>query len=301
VKRVRLVLLMVTVLFVLPFAVVLAKDLPPIVSQDWIEKNLTHPKLVAVDIRKVEEYKEGHIPGSISVFYGTWAVKRKELDNELPVGDDLFDIIGSSGIRADSWVVIVGKTDTPTDLFNQTRVAWTLAYAGIDNVGILDGSFNLWAKSKKPVSTDFAKPKAVEYKGKVNRAVFAGREYVKNQIGKAMVVDTRMPDFFFGASKPPFVTRAGHIQGANLLPSPWIFTAEGTFRSLEELEAMASGVMGRDKSKEIITYSDTGRLASGWWFVLNQVAGYSSVKNYDGSMQDWAKDPGNPMVKFSWH
>ena len=278
-KRVRLVLLMVTVLFVLPFAVVLAKDLPPIVTQDWLEKNLTNPKLVAVDIRKVEEYKEGHIPGSINVFYGTWAIKKKDLDNELPEDDDLFDIIGSSGIKADSWVVIVGKTDTPTDLFNLTRVAWTLAYAGIENVGILDGSFNLWTKNKKPVSTDTVKPKAVEYKGKVNKAVFAGREYVKSQIGKAMIVDTRMADFFFGASKPPFVARAGHIQGANLLPSPWIFTAEGTFRPVGDLEAMASGVMGKDKSKEIITYCDTGRLCSGWWFVLRDVLGYTNVKN----------------------
>jgi thiosulfate/3-mercaptopyruvate sulfurtransferase len=50
--------------------------------------------------------------------------------------------------------VVTGKTDTPTDQVNQTRVAWTLKYAGLENVAILDGGYNKWVTDKKPVSTD---------------------------------------------------------------------------------------------------------------------------------------------------
>jgi thiosulfate/3-mercaptopyruvate sulfurtransferase len=53
-------------------------------------------------------------------------------------------------------------------------------------------------------------------------------------------------------------------------------------------------------STEMIIYCDTGRLCSGWWFVLREMLGYKDVKAYDGSMQEWAKDPNTPVVKYSW-
>ncbi|PIP08367.1 MAG: hypothetical protein COX51_04595 [Syntrophobacteraceae bacterium CG23_combo_of_CG06-09_8_20_14_all_50_8] len=298
-KKLRLFYLVMALVLVLPLSA-LARDIAPVVSSDWLEKNLNNSNLILVDIRKVEEYKEGNIPNSINVFYGSWAVKKKGLDNELPEDDDLFDVIGSAGIRAGSHVVVVGKTDTVADLVNMTRVAWTLIYGGIENVAVLDGGFNKWKDDKKTLSTEVVKPKAGEYKGKVNKALFATKEYVLSRIGKAAMVDTRMPDFYFGVSKLDFVERAGHIKGAVALPSPWIFAKDGTFKNKEELVAMAAGVIGKDMSKETIAYCDTGRLASGWWFVLREILGYKDVKSYDGSSQEFAKDPNFPVVKYSW-
>jgi thiosulfate/3-mercaptopyruvate sulfurtransferase len=277
-----------------------ARDIPPIVSTDWLQKNMSNATVKIIDIRKVEEYKEGHVANAISVFYNTWAIKKKDLDNELPEDDDLVDIIGSSGISADSWVVVVGKTDTATDQVNLTRVGWTLKYAGIENVTILDGGYNKWVADKKPVSTEQVKPMTVDFKPKWNKQVLVGKDYVLSVIGKSGIIDTRMPDFFFGVSKLDFVARPGHVKSAVSLPSPWIFTKEGAFKAKDDLEAMAAGVIGTDKSKELITYCDTGRLCSGWWWVLSEVLGYKNVKSYDGSSQDWAKDPNAPMVKYSW-
>jgi len=299
-RKLRLLYLVLAFVFALPLFA-LARDIAPVVSGDWLEKNLNNSKLIIVDIRKVEEYKEGNIPNSINVFYGTWAVKKQALDNELPEDDDLFDVIGSAGIKAGSQVVVVGKTDTPTDQVNMTRVAMTLVYGGIENVAILDGGFNKWKEAKKPISTEIVKPKAGTYQGKANKSLFATKEYVISKIGKANIIDTRMPDFFFGVSKLDFVERAGHIKSAVALPSPWIFAKDGTFKSKEDLEAMAAGVIGKDVSKEAITYCDTGRVCSGWWFVLREMLGYKDVKFYDGSSQEYAKDPNAPMVKYSWH
>lgn len=111
---------------------------------------------------------------SINVFYGSWAIKKKGLANELPEDDDLFDVIGSAGINAGFHVVVVGKTDTTADLLNITRVAWTLIYGGVENVAILDGGFNKWKDEKRTVSTVVAKPKAGAYKGKTNKVLGAG-------------------------------------------------------------------------------------------------------------------------------
>jgi thiosulfate/3-mercaptopyruvate sulfurtransferase len=276
-----------------------ARDIPSIVSTDWLEKNSNNPRLVVVDIRKVEEFKEGHIANAVNVFYGSWAITKKGLDNEVPETDDLFDLIGSAGIKPDSLIVVVGKTDAVTDLVNVPRVAKTLAYAGLKEIGVLDGGMNQWLKEKKPVSTQAVKPKVADYKGQVNPAVFAPKAEVLAKVGKATIIDVRMPDFYFGVSKLPIVDKAGHIKGAVSLPSPWIF-AEGKFKAKEDLEAMAAGVVGTDKTKEMIIYCDTGRLCSGWWFVLREVLGYQNVKSYDGSMQEWGKDPATPVVKYRW-
>jgi 3-mercaptopyruvate sulfurtransferase SseA len=34
-----------------------------------------------------------------------------------------------------------------------------------------------------------------------------------------------------------------------------------------------------------------------WWYLLSEAFGYKNVKIYDGSAQDFAKDPSAPMEK----
>ena len=52
-----------------------AREIAPVVSTEWLEANLTNPSMTILDVRKVEEYREGHIPGAVSAFYGSWAFK----------------------------------------------------------------------------------------------------------------------------------------------------------------------------------------------------------------------------------
>ena len=57
----------------------------------------------------------------------------------------------------------------------------------------------------------------------------------------------------------------------------------------------------RTWAKRMIRCCDTGRLCSGWWFMLSQVLGYRNVRFYDGSIEEWAEDANAPVVKFSWN
>jgi thiosulfate/3-mercaptopyruvate sulfurtransferase len=300
-KKIRFVCLLISFVFLLPL-LASARNISPVVSADWLEKNLSNPKVVMVDIRKVEEYKQGHVPNAVNLFLGSWAIKKKGLDLELPEKDDLFDLIGSAGIKDDTLVVVINKTDTDFDRVDATRVAWTMIYGGVENVAILDGGYNKWLQEKKPVSTEMTKPNGVVYKGKVNKAAgLVSKEYVLSKIGKSIIIDARSPDAYFGVSKPPYAERAGHIQGAVNLPSSWIFTKDGTVKGKEELGAMVAGVVGKDPSKEIIIYCGVGGNNSGWWFMMKEVLGYKDVKFYDGSIQEWSKDPNAPISRFSWH
>lgn len=300
-KKIKVFSYFLVIFLFLPLAAI-AEEFSPVVSTDWLQQNLDNPKLIIVDIRKVEDYRTAHIPGAISVFYGTWAIKKGDIDNQLPEDDELVDILSSSGIGPDSIVVVAGATESGPDRVNATRVAWTLKYAGVKTVGILDGGHTKWiVREKRPVSTDVVKPKAKPYQDKFNKNLLATKDYVTSQLGKALIVDVREPEFFNGKNKLPFVAKAGRIAGAVNLPTAQVFDKYPPGEHLEtccytlkpdlQLKNMASGVVGNDLSREIIVYCDTGRVASTWWFILHEVLGYKNVRNYDGSMQEWSKDP----------
>jgi len=276
---------------------VFARDIEPIVSAEWLEKNLSSPKVVVVDIRKVEDYRAGHVPGAVNAVQASWLAMRDGLRNEVPMSDDLGDLISDTGIKADSWVVLVGP-DFGTFTWI-TRVAWTLLYAGVENVAILDGGHAKWVKDGKALSTDIVRARSSGFKVKLNKNYGADKNYVMAKIGKAAIIDTRGPDTYFGIAKQGFVAQAGHIPGAKNLPTAWIPNADGVARSKADLEAMAAAMFA-DKNAEIITYCDTGVLATGWWFIMHEMLGYKDVKSYDGSSEEITKDSKVTYVKYIW-
>lgn len=280
--------------------VLFARDINPIVDTAWMETNLSTPGLIIVDIRKAEEYKEAHIPGAVNLIYGSVAIKRNTLDNELPLDDDLTDILNNAGLTKKSKVVIYNRVDSLPERVNLARVAWTLAYAGIENVAILDGGWAKWTAEKKAVSKDPAAIKPVTEAYTFNKKIIIDRDGVKSRLGKALFLDARDPDFYFGSVKQPYVDKFGRIKGAVLLPASWIFNKEGGFRKIDEIKSYLPGTIGTDLNKEIIVYCDSGRISSAWWYFLTQVFGYKNVVMYDAGIMDYARDASLPTEKLSW-
>ncbi|MCX5833500.1 MAG: sulfurtransferase [Deltaproteobacteria bacterium] len=282
---------------VLLLSPVSAHDIDPIVSTEWLAANLNNPRLVMIDIRKPEEYREGHIPGAISAYYGMWISMEGEKHTEYPREDDLFDSIGDLGIRADSHVVIICKTYHCFYQAMAPRVLCTLQYAGLENVSILDGGHEKWVREKRPISTEPVTPKKTVYRGKLNKQLHVEKAYVASRLGKATFLDVREPTLFSGEKKQEFVEKAGRIPGAVNLPASEAYTKLGTFKKKEELEAIVTTVVGADRSREIITYCDTGKCCPTWAFILSHVLGYKNVKLYDGSFEEWTKDPLLPVIR----
>ncbi|HPC00778.1 MAG TPA: rhodanese-like domain-containing protein [Syntrophales bacterium] len=270
-----------------------ARELEPVVTTAWLEKNLD--KVIVLDVRKVEEYRGGHIPGAVNVAYGSWAIKRGELLNELPADDDLRDVLGSAGIEPASKVVVVGKTATPADRVDATRVAWTLIYAGVSEVSLLSGGYDKWVADGKAVSTEAVRPRAKDYRGRFHKDLVVTKAAVAAALGKGVIVDVRERDFYEGKKKLPFVERLGHIKGAVSLPTSTMYEADGTYKAKDALAALAAAAVGADRDREIILYCDTGKFCTAWWFMMRELLGYKNVKVYDGSMMEWAKDPAAPM------
>ena len=276
------------------------RTIPPLVTTKWLAENTAGPKLVIIDIRNSDEYQAGHIPRAVNAPFASWAKASGELLLELPQPGELFATIGSAGIKSDSKVVVVNKTDTPFTLADATGVAYTLIYGGIKNAAVLNGGYNKWLKEKRAVSQEVVKPKKAAYKGKINNDMVVTKEYVEKRLGKSVIVDARGPDEFFGITQDLFSERPGHIPTATCLPAPWLWTDKGTYRPIKEIRAMVAGVVGRDKSQEIIAYCGVGGFAGAWCFVLREILGYTNARVYDGAAQEWTADPKAPVARYRW-
>jgi thiosulfate/3-mercaptopyruvate sulfurtransferase len=289
-------------LFFLSFcvsSVVSARDVEPFVSTDWLEKNMSLPGLIVLDIRPSSEYQKGHIPKAINTKPGAWTLNVNNLLKELPADQDLLKQIGSLGIKENSKVIVVGRGETEFNRADCIRVGWTLLISGVKNTSILDGGYQKWLKDKRSTSTESTIPAAETYRAKINRSIIVSKEYVQKSIGKSVLIDARTPDIYFGVGTEPWAPKPGHIPTAVNLPAPWVFQ-DGLLRNTKDLAAMAKGVVGENKSKEAIVYCGVGVYASVWHYVLTELLGYTNVKLYDGSMQDWIGDPPGPMSLFTW-
>jgi thiosulfate/3-mercaptopyruvate sulfurtransferase len=135
----------------------------------------------------------------------------------------------------------------------------------------------------------------VSGQGKVNEGLFVKKDYVMNNIGKATLVDVREPGFFQGKKKLDFVAKMGKIKGAVNLPTSQAYTKDGTLKSKDELAGLVASAVGKDAPKEIIVYCDTGKVCTAWAFIMTELLGYKNVKDYDGSTEEWTKDPKAPV------
>ena len=288
-------LVILSIILILPSGV-LARDIAPIITTDWLLSNLKNPKLIVLDVRRVEEYREGHIPGSINAFHGAWAYMKDGLYSALPEKDDLDDTIGYFGIGSDNWIVVTGCMDTPRLSYQSARVACTLQYAGIENVALLDGGINKWIAEKKPLSTKIEQRKAKSFRGKYAGDKFAGADYIKNNMGKLILLDVREREFFTGEKKMDCVPLRGHIPGAFNMPTSCAFNDDKTFKNKAELLKIVEAAAGKDRNAAIVTYCDIGQCCPIWSYLMTQVLGYTNVRLYDGGMQEWMQTPDAPVT-----
>jgi thiosulfate/3-mercaptopyruvate sulfurtransferase len=109
----------------------------------------------------------------------------------------------------------------------------------------------------------------------------------------ATLLDGRSQAQFDGREKSPQATRAGHLPGAVHLDHTRAFQpATGRLRPVAELEQLFEKV----PPGPVVSYCNTGHLASTNWFVLSEVLKRPEVTLYDGSMSEWTQDPGRPVA-----
>ncbi|HFQ89279.1 MAG TPA: sulfurtransferase [Desulfobulbus sp.] len=293
-------------MFCLPGLVLAAET--PLVSVDWLAKNLKKKDLVILDVSDFIHYENGHIPGAVRAF-GPWMTMNRDFVGfMMPDETTLVDMLRSYGVNNESFVVVYDEGVTSKDTAKSARALWTLHALGHPRVAILNGGMSAWKQKGKPVSTKAVAPVTGNFSGKLVPAKVATLTEVKMKLGSPGVVfvDDRLPDQYFGHEKNSEISRAGHLPGALLWPAVYMTIAgkdfaPSYFRKTDELRQMAKGVhLPADKNAEIITYSNHGLAAAMGYFVLHDLLGYRNVKLYDGSILEASAVKDVPMVVNRW-
>ncbi len=268
-----------------------------LVSTGWLEDNLADPSIRIIEVDEdVTAYDRRHIPGAVA---WNWfedlqhPVRRDYLDSE-----GLATLLSEAGAGTDTTVVLYGGNNN----WFAAYAYWLLRYRGFDRVKLLNGGRLKWNIENRPTTADVPSYQATSLtiEGADRPELRAFRQEVLDKLGQATYVDVRSPQEFTGETlapehlpqEQPYV--GGHVPGAHNIPWPKAAEADGSFKSREDLEALYGGE-GVERDSEVITYCRIGERSAHTWFVLSQLLGYDTVKNYDGSWTEYGSLVGVPV------
>ena len=269
-----------------------------LVDVDWAEAHFDDPKIVFVEVDEdVSAYDGGHLPGAVRL---DWT---KELQQpavrDVIDKDDFGKLLSSKGIGNDDTVVLYGGNNN----WFAAYAYWYFKLYGHDSVKLLDGGRKKWELDGRDLVKDDPSRPTTTYTAKdPDLAIRAFRDEVVASIGSKNLVDVRSPDEFSGKIKAPAhlpqeqSQRAGHVPTAINIPWSKAAADDGTFRGDGELTSLY-GEQGFDDAKPTIAYCRIGERSSHTWFVLRELLGHPSVKNYDGSWVEYGSLVGVPVEK----
>jgi thiosulfate/3-mercaptopyruvate sulfurtransferase len=274
----------------------------PLVPPQWLAAHKADAGVVVLDIRsaidgsKPEAFAQGHIPGSVHSDYDKagWRVTRNNIPFMVPTKAELEKLIGDLGVDENSHVVVVPAGVNVLDFGSAARTYWTLKYAGVSNVSILDGGLAGWKAAGLPLETGTRTPSPAIFTAKLDTSILIEAPDVEalQQKGGATLVDARPASLFLGKEKAPASKAYGHIPGALSLDSDKFYDqASNRLKTKAELEAAAREV----PAGEVVSYCNTGHWAATDWFVLHELLGRTEARLYAGSMVEWTADSKRPI------
>jgi thiosulfate/3-mercaptopyruvate sulfurtransferase len=274
----------------------------PLVSAQWLNAHNADSNLVVLDIRSAIDgggaaaYAAAHIPGSVHSDYDKagWRVTRNNVPFMVPTAPELEKLIGDLGIDEDSHVVVVPAGVNVLDFGSAARTYWTLKYAGVKDVSILDGGIAGWRQAGLPTESGVKAPSPRIFTAAVDKSILASAGEVETAGGNggATLVDARPASFFLGKEKAPAAQAYGHIPGAVNIDSAEFYDLKtNRLKPKDELAAIANSV----PAGPVMNYCNTGHWAATDWFVMHELLGRKEARLYAGSMVEWTSNASRPV------
>jgi thiosulfate/3-mercaptopyruvate sulfurtransferase len=271
-----------------------------LVDTAWVAEHTDDP---SVRIIEADEdpllYEVGHIKNAVKL---DWHVDVQDpVRRDFVSQADFEALMRRYGISNDTTVVLYGDKNN----WYAAYTFWLFRMYGHRDLRIMNGGRTKWEAEQRPYVTEAPQFAATTYTAKpANLDLRAFRAQVEAHLAKhGALIDVRSLDEYTGkllhmVNYPQEgAQRGGHIPSAQSIP--WATAAnpsDGTFKSAEELRQIYGG-KGITPDREVIAYCRIGERSAHTWFVLTQLLGYPSVRNYDGSWTEWGNLVGAPITK----
>ena len=264
-----------------------------LVDTEWMLANLADPGVRLIDVSsKPEVYAEGRLPGASYVQWDTQLVNPDNpFEGKILTGEALSELMSSLGVENDHTVVLYDNTN---NLF-AARAYWVLKYYGHADVRIYNGGSKKWLADGHELSTDAVTVTASNYvAGNPDPQIATDWDYVVASIDDPSVrfCDARRPTEYAGEEL--LSERGGHVPGAVNVEWTRTVQEDGTFLDAQTLASLYEDA-GFTAEQEIITYCQSGVRGAHTWFVLSELLGYPSVRNYDGSWSEYGNRADSPI------
>ncbi|MGB3405286.1 MAG: sulfurtransferase [Microcoleaceae cyanobacterium] len=260
-----------------------------LVDTKWLADHLNNPNIRIVEVdMSPEVYQQAHIPGAVFWNLFTDLLQPDRQINFNPA--KMEEILSNSGITPNTTIVAYGSYPGIG-----AWIFWLLNVFGHQNVRVLNGGYQKWKANGYPLTAEYSSFTPTQYKIQtIDNSLRAFKQDVQAYIHQknCVLLDVRTAQEYQGEwffDKPPKPTeRAGHIPSAVHIEILLAFQADGTFKPMDELQALYEG-HGITAKQNVITYCAIGGRSGSIWFVLKYLLGYENVRNYDGSWNEWSK------------
>lgn len=262
-----------------------------LVSTQWLAEHLADDDLRIVEVDMDESSNQGaHIPGAI--FWSTFRDLLGADFRQKLTPTAIAALLSRSGITPETTVIAYGSyPGTGGWLF------WMLQLIGHQNVRVLNGGYRKWLSESRPVIGEFSRYEPTDYPAvQINndlRAFYPEVCSAMNSSEKVLLDGRTIQEYsgeHFLMQPPEGAERAGHIPGAVHIEQVLTLNADGTLKTFDELQKLY-GDRGVTPEKSVIAYCAIGARAGYLWFVLTYLLGYPDVRNYDGSWNEWSRQP----------
>lgn len=270
-------------------AVPLESLTPYLMAPEAASEKLHKPGWVWLDVRKVEEYNEGHITGALQIYRPDFQSSAFDYKGMMPAQHELETLLSAKGISATDTILLYDQYGN----VNAARLWWLLRQFGHENMALLHGGYTKWTALQLPTDTlaPAPTPAAYFFRGRPMPDINISKEEVLAAMSDSnyVIVDTRSWEEYTGEMQKDGASRPGHIPGSIWCDYIYTLNYDGdyTFQSIAALQQLFDE-KGITKDKKIITYCHSGVRSALTLYVLQELLHYPYVRNYDGSWVEWS-------------
>jgi thiosulfate/3-mercaptopyruvate sulfurtransferase len=255
---------------------------------------------VFVDTRSEQEFQQGHIPGAVNISLMFTYLLTEENGGLTRLVDTFSDTLSATGIATKNTVVLY-ENNLSNCFGKSCRGHFIMKLLGHEEVMVLEGGYDDWVSANGPTTkAPSTRPRSV-YHALVDPRSLARKEHVLEALTRksAVLVDCRDEEEWSAQSSSPYgkdyCPRKGRIPGAVWLSWRRVLknTGTGGFLAPAQIREVCADV-GLDLDADVIIYCFKGSRAAAMFVALG-AAGFSKVRNYFGSWNEWSRDLDLPV------